>query len=152
MSDDIESRLASVERLAHSLRSEYRSVSDRLKIVERAVRELGDERGSGDELCDEFRTALDTANAHVDTLVEERARLKEQLDLAFASRAEAEALIVAMSMLHKKLRDQFLRADPNNLIEMAVDEIGEALRASPTYRAAQTRLHVRTPDPSEEDA
>lgn len=96
-----------------------------------------------------LKGALDASNAYVETLLKERQQMHETgvVDKTL----EIEALIVSMSMLHKRLRDQFLRADPNNLIEIAVDEIGEALRASPTYRATQTRLHVRKPSQDEED-
>ena len=176
MSDDITSRIISVERLAYRLRSEYRGVSDRLKIVERAVRELGDEPEGGDrdELHDEFRIALDTANAHVDTLVTEKARLKEQLDLASSSRAEAlavvadqrnqigdlraeiETIIAGFDMLAEKIGDQFL-FEQSEPIQMVREEIYNVLRESPRWReaagqgAARAVLHARRPDPNEED-
>jgi chromosome segregation ATPase len=176
MTNDIASRLTSVERSVYGLRSEYRSVSDRLKIIERVVRELVDEPGGGDrdELHDEFRIALDTANAHVDTLVTEKARLKEQLDLASASRAEAlavvadqrnqigalraeiEAIIAGFDMLAEKIGDQFL-FEQSEPIQMVREEIYNVLRESPRWReaagqrAARAVLHARMPDPNEED-
>lgn len=176
MTGDIASRLTSVERLAYRLRSEYRSVSDRLKIIERVVRELGDGPGGGggDQIRDELRNALDIANAHVDKLVTERTRLKEQLDLAAASRAEAlavvtdqrnqigalraeiEAIIAGFDMLAEKIGDQFL-FEQSEPIQMVREEIYNVLRESPRWReaagqrAARAVLHARRPDPNEED-
>lgn len=176
MTDDIASRLISVERLAHRLRSEYRGIADRLKIVERGVRELGDELDGGerDELHDEFRTALDNANELVDTLVTEKARLKQQLDLASSTRAEAlvvvadqrnqigdlraeiEAIIAGFDMLAEKIGDQFL-FEQSELIQRVRREIYDVLRESPRWReaarqrAARAVLHARRPDPNEED-
>lgn len=174
MTDDITNRLVSVERLAHRLRSEYRSIADRLKIVERGVRELGDGLGERDELHDEFRTALDNANELVDTLVSEKALLKQQLDLASSTRTEAlavvadqrnqigdlraeiEAIIAGFDMLAEKIGDQFL-FQQSELTQRVRIEIYDVLRESPRWReaasqrAARAVLHARRPDPNEED-
>lgn len=168
--------MTKARRVRRKCNNEYSVLADRLKIVERAVRELVEEPGGGDrdELHDEFRIALDTANAHVDTLVTEKARLKEQLDLASSSRAEAlavvadqrnqigdlraeiETIIAGFDMLAEKIGDQFL-FEQSEPIQMVREEIYNVLRESPRWReaagqrAARAVLHARRPDPNEED-
>lgn len=168
--------MTKARRVCRKCNNEYSVLADRLKIVERAVRELVEEPGGGDrdELHDEFRIALDTANAHVDTLVTEKARLKEQLDLASSSRAEAlavvadqrnqigdlraeiETIIAGFDMLAEKIGDQFL-FEQSEPIQVVREEIYNVLRESPRWReaagqrAARAVLHARRPDPNEED-